>query len=289
MEPLVTIIIPAYNCERYIGETLESVRKQTFQNFEVLVVDDGSTDNQRAVIESFVKVDDRIKYIFQKNQGVSAARNNGFARSSGQYIAFLDSDDIWHSDNLEHKVSALRESDAGLVHSDALIINENSEIIDGFLSGISGRVLEPLLLWDGTQIPGPSSILVKREVVEVVGGFDENLSTSADKDFFFRVAAQYPIAKVPLTTWRYRKHVNNMHKNIKLMEHDIIYLYQKASRLNLFQSESFKARCYAAMYLILSASWAGDGKNWRKGVWYLLLAIRCNPAVVIKKLLSRWR
>ena len=291
MSPLVSVIIPAYNAERFISETIKSVISQTFSDFELLIVDDGSIDNQKKIIKEFAASDNRIRYIYQLNEGVSAARNNGFKNSHGRFIAFLDADDVWLPDNLALKINRFGSDEVGLVHSDAMVINEVSEKIEGTICGIEGDLLDPLLLWDGTQIPGPSSILVKREVIEAIGVFDEKLSTAADKDFFIRVAAHYKIGRVSQVTWKYRLHRKNMHKNISVMEADILLLYQKVQNSKLFHSKDFEKKCFSAMYLILAASWAGDGKNVRRSLIFVWQAVKINPPVilyVVKRLFNRW-
>lgn len=291
MSPLVSVIIPAYNCERFISETIESVINQTFRDFELLIIDDGSTDGQKKIIDQFVARDVRVKYIYQKNQGVSAARNNGFKQSQGKFIAFLDSDDVWLPENLQLKLNKFGSGNVGLVHSDASIINESSEKMESTLSGMEGDLLDSLLLWDGTQIPGPSSILIKREVINAIGLFDENLSTAADKDFFFRVAAQFKIGRVRQVTWQYRMHLDNMHKNLVIMEEDVLFLYQKARYLKLFHSKAFERKCFSAMYLILAATWAGDGNNLKRSFLFVWQAIKCDPRVifkVVRRALNRW-
>jgi glycosyltransferase involved in cell wall biosynthesis len=289
--PSVSIIVPTYNSERYIAETLASVLLQTFTDFEVLVIDDGSTDEQNKIIQDYVSRDSRIKYFYQKNGGVSSARNHGISRARGEYFAFLDSDDVWLPHNLDTKMKALRNVGFGLAHSDAVVIDENSEPVNQVIRGIGGNVLDELLLWRGTQIPGPSSVLVKREVMDKVGNFDEALSTAADKDFFIRVAAHFEIERVPEVTWKYRLHANNMHKNISAMEHDVLYLYEKARKLKLFRSKSFERQCFSSMYLILAASWAGDGKNIRKAFPFLWLAMKKNPGAIVnivKRVVAKW-
>jgi glycosyltransferase involved in cell wall biosynthesis len=284
MSSLVSIIIPAYNCQRYIAETLESVLNQTFSNFEVIVVDDGSTDHQREVIENFVLKDGRVKCLAQINSGVSAARNNGYLISTGKYVAFLDSDDVWLSNNLELKIQKLESGNFGLVHSDAMLIDEYSQIREGILTGEEGELLDSLLLWNSTQVPGPSSILVRREVIEEIGLFDINLSTAADKEFFIRIAAKHSFGRVGHITWKYRIHSQNMHNNLPLMERDVLYMYEKASRMNLFRDKRFERKCYSNMYMILAKSWIGDGKNLKKGFYFLIKSIGSNPVTFIQTL-----
>lgn len=289
--PKVSVIIPAYNSERYIEEAIDSVLNQRFTDFELLVIDDGSTDGQREKIMKYCNVDTRVRYIRQANQGVSAARNHGFNLSSGDLIAFLDSDDIWLPDNLSLKVSKVQSSDFGLVHSDAGLMDEYSNVLNKRMEGNEGWLLTQMLEWKETQIPGPSSILVKRTTLNSVGLFDTQLSTSADHDFFLRVAAKARIGRVSQVTWRYRVHSKNMHKNIALMEKDVMFLYQKASINNLFADRWFRGICYTNMYLTLAASWLGDGKNKKHATYFIMLALLRHPFTIINifnRVKKRW-
>ena len=284
--PIVSVVIPSYNAGLYIRETLLSVLAQTVTDFEIIVVDDGSTDNQKSVILEVAKNDERIKYFYINNQGVSAARNFGYEKTKGQFIAFLDADDVWLEDNLDEKLKKFKSGDFGLVHSDAHLIDEFSVNADKTLQGNEGDLLELMLTWESTQVPGPSSVLVKRTVLDSIGLFDTNLSTSADHDFFLRVASKYRIGRVPKITWMYRIHCNNMHKNVALMEHDILYVYKKAEQSGFFLSKRFRNKCFSTMYLILAASWAGDGKNKWKGLLFVLRAIWFDP-LAVRKLFRR--
>ena len=284
MSPLVSVVIPAYNAKRFIGETLESVLSQTYRNLEVLVVDDGSSDGQEHVIADFVQRDKRVSYVYQENAGVSAARNKGFKASKGDFIAFLDADDVWLPVNLEMKVNRLQCGDVGLVHSDAMVIDEQSRDTSLVLSGAAGDVLDALLLWDGTQIPGPSSVLIARNTLEAVGLFDEALSTSADMELFIRIASYCGVARINAVTWKYRIHPGNMHKNISLMEKDVMYLYEKARALKLFKDKRFERKCFATMYLVLAGTWRGDGKNLKRGLVFALMAVRKHPPIILNVL-----
>lgn len=280
-QPLVSVIIPAYNSEKFIEEAILSVVNQSYPYLEVVIVDDGSTDKQKVIIFELIASDPRIRYIYQPNQGVSVARNNGFALAKGDFLAFLDADDVWLPDNLSEKLKKFKTGDFGLVHSDGLIMSEDANLTGTTLEGCEGMLLEGFLKGRSTQIPGPSSILVKREVLETIGLFDINLSTSADYDFFLRIAFRFKIGRVPKPTWKYRLHVANMHKNIAVMERDILYVFKKASANQFFRNKSFENQCYANMYLTLAASWMGEGRNIWKGIYFTLFAITCSPAVLI--------
>ena len=289
--PFVSIVIPAYNSKRYIEESIRSVVNQTHQNFELIVVDDGSTDGQSEIILDWCGKDKRIRSVRNPNQGVSAARNTGFNHSCGEYVAFLDADDVWMPENLFIKIKKFTTGNYGLVHSDAWFIDEHSNRKGWVMAGCEGCLLEHILQWKTTQIPGPSSILVKREVLQIVGLFDTRLSTSADHDFFLRVAEKFTIGRVPVVTWKYRLHNANMHKVVLVMERDILRVYAKAKANKLFKTKWFERECYATMYLILAASWAGDGENKTKALYFMCKVFLSHPIVftnTVKRVMNRW-
>ena len=280
MNPLVSVIIPAYNAESYIGATLSSVQQQSYTHWELWVVVDGATDGTEAAVLPFAESDPRIHCLVKTNSGVSDTRNKGFERAQGEYLAFLDADDIWLPHNLERKVGLFEANPAlGLVHSDAEIIDEHGIPQGSYKRGKEGDLLNDLLLWNGTCIPAPSSILVKREVIEQVGGFDTELSTAADQEFFFRVAHQYTIGRVPEVTWNYRVHQNNMHSNIALMEKDELLVYQKAKKNGLFSSRRFYRQCVSRMYLILAGSWWKEGNNKSRALYFMAKAVSAYPPI----------
>lgn len=284
----VSVIIPAYNSLRFIQSTLESAVGQSFSDFEVILVDDGSTDGSSEVIQSLADVYPQVQYHYQSNAGVAAARNHGFRLAKGDYIAFLDADDIWLPDNLAKKVAYLQQHpQVGLVHSDAAVINGEGVATGLVKAGKDGQLLNDLLLWNGTCIPAPSSILVRREVIEKVGGFDESLSTAADQEFFFRVAAKYPIGRIPEVTWQYRVHSTNMHSNIPLMERDHIKAYQLADKNGLFPNKAFRNQAFSNLYMILAGSFWVQGKQHPKTFLYLLKALWLWPSN-LKRLLHNF-
>lgn len=285
---LVSVIIPAYKAGQYIEETIQSVLNQTHKNLELIIVDDGSPDNQADIIAPIAAPDNRIQYIKQVNGGVSSARNHGYQLSKGVFLAFLDADDVWLPTNIEEKLAKFAlDDELGLVHSDAKIIDSNSKETGGFLSGKEGWLLDDLLSWEGACIPAPSSILVKRSVIEKVGDFCLKLSNAADQEFFFRVAKHYKIGRVAKPLWCYRVHSNNMHSNVALMEKDALVAYQCAKENKLFHSKTFERYCFARMYKIVGASWWGDGKNKTRGFYFLLKSFLTNPSVLINSIVKK--
>ncbi len=134
MKSLVSIIMPLYNGEKFIKITLESVLKQTYKNWELLITNDGSKDNSPKIVEEYAKKDERIKLFNQVNKGSAAARNNSLKEANGKYIVFLDSDDIWEDNFLEKQIKFLKEKNASLVFSSYKRINEDGkEILDPFI------------------------------------------------------------------------------------------------------------------------------------------------------------
>lgn len=272
---LVSVIIPIYNTEKYIEETILSVLKQTHSNLELIVVDDGSTDNTFKFLEAICKDDRRIKLIKQKNQGVSIARNTGFSVSKGSYIAYLDADDVWAPNCLELMlIKFSSDKFLGLVHGDYQMMDENSQKTAKVYSGHEGYLLDNLLLGGGGEyIFGISGGLVKREVIETVGGFDKELSNGADHEFYFRVTKQYKIGRVSEITWYYRIHSSNMHSNIDLLEKDTLLAFKKVDQNKLFRSSSFRRQCYSNMYFMLAGSFWMQGNNKIKSLKYLIKSI----------------
>ena len=206
MEPLVSVIIPTYNRADYLKLALKSVMEQTYKKIEVIVTDDGSTDNTAEVVTSFN--DTRIKYFYQKNTGLpAAARNLGLREASGEYIAFLDDDDMWLPEKLELQVGYLREhSKYHLVYSNAWIIDENG-VWDGLLlkseSFKEGGIFEELVK---TNFIPQLTVLMKRKVFENIGFLNEDSSLIATEDYeyWLRVALHYKIGfvKEPLAMYR---------------------------------------------------------------------------------------
>ncbi len=256
MNDLVSVVIPNYNYARYLPEAIESVLAQTHKNVEVIVVDDGSTDDSKAVLASF---GDRIRTIFQKNQGVSAARNRGVAESKGDFVAFLDADDAFLPSKLEKQIELFRADEGiGLVHVGTLDIDANGNSLAEHLDGDEGEVSHEFLRFEQPVIlGGGSGLMVRREAFDAVNGFDKRMSTSADWDFGYRVSAKYRVGFVPEILLRYRIHNSNMHSNIAAMEHDMVLGYSKAFAAGTTADER---KCYGNLYKVLAGSYFHAGQ-----------------------------
>ncbi|MCK4248925.1 MAG: glycosyltransferase family 2 protein, partial [Candidatus Omnitrophica bacterium] len=159
----VSVIIPVYNSEKFIRETIESVLNQTYYDFEIITVDDGSTDKSADIINSFN--DKRISYVYQKNQGISGARNTAISESKGEYIALLDHDDLWLPQKLEKQIPLLENNDkVGLVYSDCYNVDVDEKVIVRSFEQAKpfrGRVLSHLF---GTGFIPCLTAVMKKEV-----------------------------------------------------------------------------------------------------------------------------
>lgn len=190
--PTVSVIIPTYNRAHLVGRAIQSGLNQTYQDFEIIVVDDGSTDNTEEVVKSFN--DPRIRYIMhEKNRGGSAARNTGVRAARGKYIAFLDSDDEWLPHKLWKQVEAFENlpADFGLIYTRVCYKNPEGRVTYGPLPRAYGFVFPQLL--KGNVIGTCSSVIVKQKVFSKVGLFDEHLPARQDLDMWLRISRHYKV------------------------------------------------------------------------------------------------
>src|SRR5258708_28977223 len=212
MNSLASIIIPAYNASSYIRQTVQSALDQNYRDIEIIVMNDGSTDNSEEIIRQMQKEDPRIIYQYKKNSGVSDTRNKGIALAKGSYLAFLDADDVWKPDNLEKKIRAIQQTGKRWVFSDLEVIDENNQRLD--VPKVNVRpynIVDNLLLWEGDVVPGPcSNIVVTRELIGDDIRFDITLSSPADRDICLQLAAKEEPLYLDEKLWLYRQHSQNM-------------------------------------------------------------------------------
>ena len=269
-QPLVSVVIPNYNYANYLREAIESVLSQTYKNIEIFVVDDGSKDNSAEVLSEF---GDKIQVVFQENSGVSAARNNGVRRSRGEFIAFLDADDVWLPNKIEKQVEQfLSDKTLGLVHVAVQEIDANGENLKTICNGLAGDVSHEFLLFERSVVlGGGSGMMITRKAFEEVGGFDLRLSTSADWDLFYQISSRYRIGFVSEILLKYRIHDSNMHGNIPRMEREMLIGFEKA-----FSTEkhlSIKKKAYGNLHKVLAGSYFRSGnyrdfaRNAAKSIW----------------------
>ena len=289
MNPKVSVVIPAYNVEKYIDYTIQSVVDQTYKNWEIIIINDGSKDNTGAKIEAWLDKDFDIKYFPIKNGGVSNARNIGIENATGDYIAFLDSDDVWKKDNLSKKVDVLdKHQEIDWTFSDMINADEFMNEIGLAETGTDEDMLNNILAWEREVVPGPASnVIVRRKCFDEGIKYDVQFSTAADQDFCLQLSKNYKAKRINEGLWSYRIIGTSMSRNITVMEKDHIGVYQKAKRNGLFHSKSFEKKCFSNLYYIIGMSWIINEKSYLRGTKFLLKSIMTEPSrffKILKKL-----
>jgi glycosyltransferase involved in cell wall biosynthesis len=276
MEPLVSVVIPTYNRAKYLVDAVNSVLGQTYPSIEAIVVDDGSTDNTREVLK---KYRGKITYIQQERKERSGARNKGVLTSKGDYVGFLDSDDLWCSNKVMEQMRVFEnDTDIGVVYTDVVFIDKN------------GKSCSPQQQWDApirdefyedlmthNVVTGStSSIVVKKKCFAKVGLFDESMNACEDLDLYRRIARYYGFKKVDLPLVKIRLHDDNSQSDLALMakgwETTIRKIWNDTpSRYAYYRDEatikllSKIARCY----------WQSSRR--RAFFWFLMKAVMSEP------------
>lgn len=230
--PRVSVIIPTYNCDRFLPEAIDSVLMQTYQDYEIIIIDDGSTDQTCQVLESYSK---KIRYFYQQNQGVAVARNLGLEMATGELIAFLDHDDFWLPQKLELQVTCFQENpQIGIVHSGWRRVNAQGEkIVDIEPWHYAPKLdLETWLQWKPIL---PSAMIFARHWLTQVGGFDYRFSQTSDVDMVFRLSLLGCHAEwVKYINVCYRQHQNNtIHNGLEQAENMVAVMNTFFSKPNI--------------------------------------------------------
>jgi glycosyltransferase involved in cell wall biosynthesis len=271
----VSVVIPTHNHAHFLAQALESALGQTRAPLEVIVVDDGSTDATAEVLASFA---DCIRLIRQPQRGVAAARNAGAASAVGDYLAFLDADDVWLPHKLERQTAHLRDApELGLVHCSVEEIDEQGRARGYRRDGLAGWLFEEFLLFRrAILLGGGSGAVMPRAVFAAVGGFDERLSTSADWDFYCRLAARYAIGFVPEVLLRYRIHSSNMHTNFHAMEQDMLFAFAKAYASATPAQRRLRRQGYGNLHTVLAGAFFSTGE-YRKFLPHAVKGLLLTP------------
>ncbi|HET9530055.1 MAG TPA: glycosyltransferase [Blastocatellia bacterium] len=275
--PRVSVVIPTYNRAELLNETIKSVLNQSFKALEIIVVDDGSTDDTREVVSG---LNGPIKYIYQENKGRSAARNRGFKLSSGEYICFLDSDDLFSLEKVGRQVELLdSHKEIGFVYSDYAFIDRSGMLLDKPLIYSrhplqKGFILKHLLHFD--FIP-PSTVMVRRTCLETVGLFDSALEPAEDFDWLLRLAGRYEASYVAEPLCRIRMHGGNTPSaDIAGATIQVIMKH-----LSLDESKAALGGDWRQVYCdcyITAANYRYNLRDMRKARQYFLKALKVSPS-----------
>jgi glycosyltransferase involved in cell wall biosynthesis len=282
--PLISVVIPAYNSEKTIQETIKSVLKQSFKNLELIVIDDGSKDSTFDIVSSFS--DSRLRVFSYLNAGVSASRNRGLAKAAGEFISFLDADDLWTPDKLEAQLKALEANpQAAVAYSWTDYIDELGQFLyPGNHPTATGDVYSELLVNDFLE--NGSNPLIRREALRQVGGFDESLCGPEDWELFIRLAARYPFVVVPRSQVLYRMSTNSISFNLSRQEAQCLQVIERAFNQAPESLQHLKSLSMANLYQYLLFRGLTGPLERRTGLaaarclWY---AINYDPSILKRR------
>lgn len=305
--PKVTVVIPAYNVSSYIKETLISLNQQTFDAFEAIIVDDGSTDKTAEIVQPFCQQDSRFRLISKSNGGLSSARNFGIRHAKANYIAMLDGDDVYEPEKLANHLRWLdSDPQIGVVYSASKTIRDDGRVT---WMSISGKPIysDPLVALLCKNFVGHGSNAVfRRALIDEVGEFDETLRSSEDIDFWLRVAAtgrwSFQREGQPLSCYRVRP--SGLSFDLPQMYHSHEQVLQSAYHRSPNQVEPWLNTAYAYMYRFLARTaltsgdvrqahqlieqaWSSDWSIFYRDPRSLLTLIAVKFSPLTKQLISR--
>jgi glycosyltransferase involved in cell wall biosynthesis len=287
--PQISVIIPVYNAEKTIRETINSVLNQTLSDFELIVINDGSTDSTLEIIQS--TQDHRLKVFSYPNAGLPVSRNRGFYHSVGEFIAFLDADDLWTADKLEAQLIALRTNPkAAVAYSWTDLIDESGQFLRECCHITeNGDVYAKLLLT--CFVASGSNPLIRRQAFVEVGGFDESIAASQDFDLYLRLAARYHYAAVPSPQVLYRISTNSMSTNIRRLESTSLLVRERAfNQASQSLPQHLKRHSIANFYKAILFRLLNDPPSRQRGLesarilWH---TIRYDPVLLRKKVIVK--
>lgn len=277
--PLVSIIVPAYNAAPFIADAVRSVLDQTHGELELIIVDDGSTDDTAELVGTFV--DPRVLLVRQTNAGVSAARNSGLDRARGEFIGFLDADDAMEPSNIERKLAHLERTGRAWVFGDLVMCDAALRPTGQNLVGTDGDVVRTILLGTDTAVPAPcSNALFHRRCFAAGFRFPIDLSNAADQYLALMMARDHDHVHFAEALNRYRVVPGSMSKNVTLYAADHLRLMEKARAAGFFRENAFERQCMANAHWSIGGSWWRNGRSPLRALPHLLRAVLIRPAVL---------
>ena len=287
--PTISVVVPVYNAERTILETIASVQEQTFSDFEVIVINDGSTDRTLELLNTVQEP--RLKVFSYSNGGLPVARNRGISQATGEFISFIDADDLWTPDKLELQLAALQQHpEAGVAYSWTCNMSEKGESFEpGQSVSFEGNVYPQLLL--GNFISSGSNCLIRREAIASVGEFDPTLKSCEDWEFYLRLAARWSFVVVPKLQILYRQSAMAMSSKIEVMEKYHLIVLERAFQSAPPELQSIKNQSLAIMYQYLAGKCLAHVTNVnqvKQATQKLQMAVRLYPQILLDRLTQRY-
>ena len=271
--PLVSVVIPVYNRANYVVQAIDSVLAQTYKNFEIIVVDDGSKEDVKGALQKYIK-NKKIRYIYQKNKGVASARNTGIKKVRGEFIAFLDDDDIWLPKKLELQMPLFSDKNVGLVYGGRINFEDSTQKVvwkSDSSKFYKGDVFDKLL-FGNCNFVCTSTVIVRKNILTLYGLFNEEFkgASTEDYDLWLRLAHDSKFDFTPKDVIKYRVHDNNSsHGFDVLRSHKIMLANVIKTKKRVFQQFGIdkikQKKCLRNTY----------------SYWYFIMGYNCRK---IKKL-----
>jgi glycosyltransferase involved in cell wall biosynthesis len=259
--PFFSVLIPLYNKEKFIKNTLQSILNQTFSDFEIIIVNDGSTDESEQIVLQFE--DSRIRYYTQKNEGAASARNFGIDKANANYIAFIDADDLWYDNHLETLKSVIEEfPDAGIYASRYELVYKNKStsvsVFNGLNAQYKGYVKDYFYSTQNNSLSLTLVTVIPKEVFVEIGNFNSSISSGQDIDMWARIALKYPVVIGNKITASYLHYIDDSLSKTSILKKKLIRFedyseYEKTNSslkkyLDIYRME------YALQYKIVGAN-----------------------------------
>jgi glycosyltransferase involved in cell wall biosynthesis len=250
----VSVIIPAYNAEKFIIETIQSLQRQTFRDFEIIVVDDGSTDQTVSLVMQIEEP--RLRVLSVEHQGLSATRNRGVVASQGKFIAFLDADDLWTPNTLKLYVEALSANPTadlsyGWTYFWNYDLKNSSDVTKLIAPSATGATAYRAML-ERNIVGNGSNIFVRRSAFDSVGGFDQTLTHGEDWEFCFRIALQGEVALVPQPLVYYRQHSTSICSDFEPAKASFFKALDKIYDLAPSEYKTLKVKVQSSLYIYVA-------------------------------------
>ncbi|MCP4705586.1 MAG: glycosyltransferase [candidate division Zixibacteria bacterium] len=274
---LVSVIIPVYNRKEYLRQTIESVMQQTYTNIELLVVDDGSTDGSREIIDSYSERIIILEHPNRANKGQSAATNLAIKHAHGEFIAILDSDDFWEKDKLNIQVNHFNSNpDVGLVYCNGVAVNDRNEWLYNIYTSDHKENNKPEAILIDCYIFIPTNSLVKSSVFNQIGPLDESLRVAQDHDLAIRLAEATNFAYIDKKVFSYRRHKGSIsNKSTKIRWINAFIILEKARQRYNYTNKVIRKR--KAVINFRLAQCAIEDKRFLSALGRMILTVWNDP------------
>ena len=274
-QPLVSVVIATYNMGQYLPEAIDSVLAQRWENLEVIVVDDGSTDDTPEQMKRF-EGNGRVRYLPTENRGQPKAKNRGLKEANGDFIAFCDADDVWHPEKLNVQMPLFEDQNTGVVYSEVSYIDQNGKTVDKPqpYERYSGKVTNQLIIKNFVPF---GTAVIRRECLERNGYFDENLPMGIDWDLWLRYSVDWSFQYTPEKTYVYRVWPGQMSSNYRGRYDNAFVILEKFIKDNPKKVPDYLiSRAWADMYVSRGYTIACHEKTLREPILDITRGIKCD-------------